>query len=229
MIERSAVGPVRLPTDAYCREAWNAVCRSQAVVEFDPHGEITWANDVFLGLVGYELAKLRGQHHRILCDSRYCQSEEYDDFWRRLRSGAFDQGIYPRARRDTTEIWLQATYSPMFKDGAVYRILKIATDVTQKVALERAVERREGDLRSTLADLGAVVATISTIALQTDLLALNATIEAARAGDAGRGFAVVAAEIKKLASDTQAATKSALRMADGHRRDVGLAYSSPSP
>ncbi|TDJ64382.1 MAG: hypothetical protein E2O36_01820 [Proteobacteria bacterium] len=52
-----------------------------------------------------------------------------------------------------------------------------------------------------------VSAFIQRIANQTKLLALNATIEAARAGEAGKGFAVVASEVKKLAEETDTATR----------------------
>lgn len=211
------------PSDGYCRAAWTAVCRSQAVIEFDTRGVITWANGRFLALMGYNLPGLVGQHHRVLCDAEYAASGAYKAFWDLLQHGEYEQGEFMRRRSDGAEIWLQASYNPIFDNNAVVqRILKIAVDITRQVHLEHELQTNQLAMQHTMGELGAIVSTITAIAGQTNLLALNASIEAARAGDAGRGFAVVADEVKKLSGDTRAATESAKHMLDRHRRDVTI-------
>ncbi len=190
---------------------WDAICRSQAVIEFSPDGTILWANDLFLTIMGYGLDEIANKHHWIFCDPEYASSASYAEFWRRLREGEFAAAEYKRVGKNGREIWLQATYNPVFDaNGRVECILKIATDTTPSKILRAELENRVGELAG-------IVETIRHIASQTNLLALNATIEAARAGDAGRGFAVVAAEVKKLASDTKLATERAAAMVSSQR------------
>ena len=169
-------------------------------------GGITWANERFLALVGYQLYDIVGRHHRLFCEDAHATSAEYQALWQTLRRGEFAHGEYQRRRADGSELCLQATYNPIFdRDGIAQRVLKIATDVTRQVQLERALASNGAALQETVDELTSVVDAITSIATKTNLLALNATIEAARAGDAGRGFAVVASEVKKLSSDTKLA------------------------
>ncbi len=186
--------------------AWDAICRSQAVIEFAPDGTIVWANDMFLRTMGYEMEEVRGRHHRLFCDPAYAQSAPYANFWAKLAKGEYDAGEYCRLTKTGGRVWLQATYNPVLDaDGRVSRILKIAADISLSYRLK-------DELKDKVDGLIDIVDSIGLIARQTNLLALNASIEAARAGDAGRGFAVVAAEVKKLADDTRSATQRARAM-----------------
>lgn len=112
--------------------AWAALCRSQAVIEFDLSGVILWANDNFLTIMGFALHEIVGRHHRILCDPIHAASEDYRRFWERLGQGQFDTGAYKRCTRDGNEIWLQATYNPILDEGGTpIKIVKFASDITQ--------------------------------------------------------------------------------------------------
>eukprot|EP01037_Dinobryon_pediforme_P017293 gene17293-17483_t len=109
----------------------NAILRGQAVIEFDLNGMILTANQRFLETIGYALDEIVGKHHRLFCDKDYAQSASYAEFWTKLARGEVDRGEYKRLGKDGHEVWLQATYNPIFDPaGRVWKIVKYATDIT---------------------------------------------------------------------------------------------------
>jgi methyl-accepting chemotaxis protein len=114
--------------------AWDAICRSQAVIEFGLDGTILWANEPFLAAFGYALDDIRGCHHRIFCTPDFAATADYAAFWRKLATGAFDTGVYKRIGKGGREVWLRATYNPFFDaDGKPTKIVKFAMDVTESI------------------------------------------------------------------------------------------------
>ena len=115
------------------RDKFAALDRSQAIIEFKPDGTIVWANENFLGAVGYALNEIQGQHHSMFVDPDYANGAEYRDFWTRLARGEFQAAEYKRFGKGGKEIWIQASYNPISgRDGKVYKVVKFATDITEQ-------------------------------------------------------------------------------------------------
>lgn len=111
-----------------------AIGKAQAVIEFGLDGTIITANENFLNTVGYRLEEIKGQHHRMFVDPAYAASDEYRRFWEKLGRGEYDANQYKRIAKGGREVWIQASYNPIFcSDGTAFKVVKYATDVTAQI------------------------------------------------------------------------------------------------
>jgi methyl-accepting chemotaxis protein len=111
-----------------------AISRSQAIIEFTPEGEIMTANANFLALMGYSLDEIRGRDHSIFVDRAYAHSDGYAAFWRNLREGRYQAAEFTRITKQGKEVIISASYNPILDhQGKVIKVVKFATDVTQRV------------------------------------------------------------------------------------------------
>ncbi|MEY4766013.1 MAG: hypothetical protein RI907_2686, partial [Pseudomonadota bacterium] len=137
-----------------------AIDKSQAVIEFGLDGRILNANRNFLATLGYELSEIKGQHHAMFVEPAYRDSVEYKQFWEKLGRGEYDAAQYKRLGKNRKEVWIQASYNPIFDmNGRVFKVVKYATDVTDQVKaanmLKEAVQQaqqvtasaQQGDLK----------------------------------------------------------------------------------
>ncbi len=131
-----------------------AIHRVQAVIEFDLDGRILMANQNFLDTMGYTLEEILGRHHRMFVDPDERGSAAYAAFWERLGQGAHDAGRYRRIRKDGSDVWLQASYNPIFdRRGRLTKVVKYATDITGQ-------QHRQADSEGQLAAISKVQAII---------------------------------------------------------------------
>ena len=126
----------------------DALDRVQAVIEFELDGTIITANDAFCGAMGYALGEIQGKHHSIFAEPEYAASTEYRSFWDKLRRGEYETGEFKRLAKGGREIWIQASYNPVFDEtGRPYKVVKFATDVTEQ-------KLRNADMSSQIEAIG---------------------------------------------------------------------------
>ncbi|CAG9000272.1 MAG: Biofilm dispersion protein BdlA [Candidatus Celerinatantimonas neptuna] len=110
----------------------DSIRKCVATIEFDVHGNIVDANDLFLSAMGYRLDEIKGHHHRMFCSTTEANSAEYKRHWQDLSQGIKKEGTFQRYKKDGSLIIIEATYFPIYEDGALTGVMKIASDVTEK-------------------------------------------------------------------------------------------------
>jgi methyl-accepting chemotaxis protein len=129
-----------------------ALSKTQAVISFQLDGTVVEANENFLACMGYRQEEIRGRHHSMFCAPSYANSADYREFWAKLNSGRFVAGQFPRQTKDGREVWLQASYNPVFDlNGKVFKVVKYATDITEEKGEWFQLIRTLGDTADQLA------------------------------------------------------------------------------
>ena len=114
----------------------DAIGKSQGVIEFNLDGTVITANENFLSLIDYRLDEIKGQHHSMFVEPEYASSEDYRAFWATLNRGEFVSRQFKRRAKGGREIWIEASYNPIFDvNGTPYKVVKFATDITKQVTL----------------------------------------------------------------------------------------------
>ena len=209
--------------------------RTQAVIEFTNEGICLGANDNFCSTMGYRLDEIKGKHHSTFVEPAYRDSVDYKQFWRDLNAGKFQTAEFKRIGKDGKEVWLQATYNPMFDiNGKVDRVVKYATDITGRKMAEanlkmtvKTVSDNAQALSSASEELTAVSQQMSSNSEET---ATQANVVAAASEQVSKNVATVASsaeemsasvrEIAKNANDAAKVATEAVKVADDTNKTV---------
>lgn len=124
----------------------DAINKSNAVIEFCPDGVIMNANDNFLEVMGYTIGEIKGKHHSIFIDKKDINSKKYKKFWEDLGKGKFKSGDFLRYKKDGSVAYIHGTYNPIRKNNEIVKILKIVTDITEKVLQQQELDRKNSYL-----------------------------------------------------------------------------------
>ncbi len=188
-----------------------AISRSQAEIEFDLDGTIRSANENFLLTLGYRLQDIVGKHHSMFVQKTERESAEYRAFWKALAAGQFQADRFLRIAADGREIWIQATYNPMFDSkGVPFRVVKFATDVTEQVMAQRrraaevgnAVANSTNEMVETINEISKNVSHTASLASTTEALTAETSRNVHQLTESSRAIEQVVEVIEELADQT---------------------------
>ena len=110
----------------------------------DQHGNITYVNDKFCEISGYNREELIGKNHRVLKSDIHSE-EFYKDLWDTITSGNVWKGEVCNRRKNGGLYWVESTISPFLdQNGVPYQYVSIRTDITH--LLEARVEAEKANL-----------------------------------------------------------------------------------
>ncbi len=115
---------------AEMRSIMTGINATMASIEFSPDGTILHANENFLNAMGYSLAEIVGQHHRMFMPAGQADATAYRQFWKELASGNARVDTFERVTKKKESILLNAIYNPILNaSGEVVKVVKLATHV----------------------------------------------------------------------------------------------------
>ena len=209
--------------------------RTQGVIEFTNDGTILTANNNFLSLLGYSLDEVKGQHHSKFVEPAARESAEYKQHWRELNDGKFQTAEYKRVGKGGKEVWIQATYNPVFNvAGKVHKVVKFATDITARIQGEANLKSTLESVSSNAQSLASASEELSAVAQQmssnSEETSAQSNVVASASEQVSQNVATVATaaeemsasvkEIAKNANDAARVATTAVKVAEDTNRTV---------
>ena len=128
------------------RERQHEALNRHAIVSIaDARGLITYVNDLFCQVSGYQPEELIGQNHRLLKSGQH-SPEFYQEIWTTISAGLVWQGEVCNRRKDGRFYWVESTITPFFDlEGRIREYVSIRTDITRTKQIEQEYKQLAWD------------------------------------------------------------------------------------
>jgi methyl-accepting chemotaxis protein len=123
----------------------DALMRSYATIQFDLDGRILDASADFLAMTGHARADLVGRSLDVLILDNAVERAVHAQVMEAVRRGEFIERDQCRAGKGGKEIWIRASYSPVFRGEKPCKVIAIARDITDE---KRHRAQRDSELQA---------------------------------------------------------------------------------
>mgnify|MGYP000302323606 CR=1 FL=1 len=123
----------------------------------DTDGRITYVNDKFCDISGYERAFLIGKNHNLI-KSEYHPKAHFENLWQTITAGKVWHGEMCNTAKDGTNYWVDLTIVPFLnQDYRPFQYIAIRTEVTEQKSLAEKIESSERNYRMAVNSLNEVI------------------------------------------------------------------------
>ena len=108
----------------------------------DLKGIITYVNDTFADISGYEPDELIGKAHNVVRHPDMPKSA-FADVWKTIEEGKVWSGYIKNMRKDRGYYWVHAEVSGVYKDGKLveYKSLRAPVKVENKLEMQKLYDK----------------------------------------------------------------------------------------
>lgn len=109
---------------------------AHAVVETDMDGIVRKANDAFLAMTGFKAEEVSGRGIASLFSMEGTDAKQQRAPFEELKAGRHCSGRIVGAKKDGTELWIDATYMPIVQRGKARHVVALLKDITADMKRE---------------------------------------------------------------------------------------------
>ena len=105
------------------------------ITRTDLKGVITYANETFAEISGYEMDEIIGQPHSIVRHPDM-PSTVFRDLWETIQNKKQWTGVVKNLRKDMGYYWVKVIVSGLYKDGELVEFKSLRTPISHEEKLE---------------------------------------------------------------------------------------------